>query len=85
MRRSLQTGAKWGIADMNFWTRSIAVAAAAVPRRFVALPTAADAGVGDLLVAPTRIVLDGRKGAEVILNNIGESRRPTACPSSSAG
>ena len=30
------------------------------------------AGVGDLLVAPTRIVLDGRKGAEVILNNIGE-------------
>lgn len=26
---------------------------------------------GDLLVAPTRIVLDGRRGAEVILNNIG--------------
>lgn len=34
--------------------------------------TAANAGVGDLLVAPTRIVLDGRKGAEVILNNIGD-------------
>ena len=32
----------------------------------------ARAGIGDLLVAPTRIVLDGRKGAEVILNNIGE-------------
>lgn len=32
----------------------------------------AAAGIGDLLVAPTRIVLDGRKGAEVILNNIGE-------------
>ena len=30
------------------------------------------AGVGDLLVAPTRIVLDGRKGTEVILNNIGD-------------
>ena len=30
------------------------------------------AGVGDLLVAPTRIVLDGRKGAEIILNNIGD-------------
>lgn len=27
--------------------------------------------VGDLLVAPTRIVLDGKRGAEVILNNIG--------------
>jgi P pilus assembly chaperone PapD len=34
--------------------------------------TVAQAGVGDLLVAPTRIVLDGRKGAEVILNNIGD-------------
>ena len=37
---------------------------------------ASDAGarpaIGDLLVAPTRIVLDGRKGAEIILNNIGE-------------
>src|SRR5687768_8022009 len=32
----------------------------------------ASAGIGDLLVAPTRLVLDGRKGAEVILNNIGE-------------
>lgn len=32
----------------------------------------ARAGVGDLLVAPTRIVLDGRGGSEIILNNIGE-------------
>ena len=32
----------------------------------------AQAAVGDLLVAPTRLVLDGRKGAEVILNNIGQ-------------
>ena len=37
-----------------------------------AAPSPALAGVGDLLVAPTRIVLDGRKGAEVILNNIGD-------------
>jgi hypothetical protein len=36
------------------------------------VPAAASAGVGDLLVAPTRIVLDGRRGAEVILNNIGD-------------
>ena len=27
---------------------------------------------GDLLVAPTRIVLDGRRGGEVILSNIGQ-------------
>ena len=35
-------------------------------------PTSAGAGVGDLLVAPTRLVLDGRKGTEIILNNIGD-------------
>ena len=29
------------------------------------------AAAGDLLVAPTRIVLDGARGTEVILNNIG--------------
>ena len=26
---------------------------------------------GDLLVAPTRVILDGSRGTEVILNNIG--------------
>jgi len=26
---------------------------------------------GDLLVAPTRVVLDGRRGTEVVLNNVG--------------
>jgi P pilus assembly chaperone PapD len=31
----------------------------------------AQAATGDLLVAPTRIVLDGARGTEVILNNIG--------------
>lgn len=49
--------------------KSIAVAAV------LALPSASgsanEGGVGDLLVAPTRIVLDGRKGAEVVLSNIG--------------
>jgi P pilus assembly chaperone PapD len=56
---------------MNLWTRSI-VAAAAVAAPLTALSAPAQAGIGDLLVAPTRIVLDGRKGAEVVLNNIGE-------------
>ena len=65
------SGAKWGIVVMNFWTRSIAATCLGVAT-VIALPTAADAGVGDLLVAPTRLVLDGRKGAEVILNNIGD-------------
>lgn len=34
-------------------------------------PSVPAQAAGDLLVAPTRIVLDGRRGAEVILNNIG--------------
>lgn len=32
----------------------------------------AGAGVGDLLVAPTRIVLNGSRGAEIVLSNIGD-------------
>ena len=28
---------------------------------------------GDLLIAPTRLVLDGRGGGEVILSNIGNN------------
>ena len=30
------------------------------------------AGVGDLLVAPTRIILNGSRGTEIVLTNIGE-------------
>ena len=48
------------------------LATAALTLSLVAAATPAGAGIGDLLVAPTRLVLDGRKGAEVILNNIGE-------------
>ncbi len=49
--------------------RSLSIAAL-VAAAFVgpAIPAKA---AGDLLVAPTRVVLDGRRGAEVILNNIG--------------
>jgi hypothetical protein len=32
----------------------------------------AQAGVGDLLVAPTRVILNGSRGTEIILNNIGD-------------
>lgn len=62
---------KVGIAEMNLLFKSIAAAAlAAAPAFFLAQP--ARAGVGDLLVAPTRLILDGGRGAEIILNNIGE-------------
>jgi P pilus assembly chaperone PapD len=57
--------------NMNKWIRTAAVASLAAAPLF-ALATPAKAGVGDLLVAPTRIILDGRKGAEIILNNIGD-------------
>ena len=40
------------------------------PALIVANPV--QAGVGDLLVAPTRIVLNGSRGTEIILNNIGD-------------
>jgi P pilus assembly chaperone PapD len=56
---------------MKMWTRSI-LAAGLFAAPLIAFPTAANAGVGDLLVAPTRLVLDGHKGAEIILNNIGD-------------
>jgi len=46
-----------------------AVAAAAIA---LASGSPAGAGVGDLLVAPTRVVLDGRRGSEIVLNNVGD-------------
>ncbi len=45
-----------------------ALAAAAI----AGFATPARAGIGDLLVAPTRLVLDGRKGTELVLNNVGD-------------
>ena len=37
----------------------------------VMMTSAPAQAAGDLLVAPTRVVLDGDRGTEVILNNIG--------------
>src|SRR6188508_3503899 len=51
--------------------RSFAQLALIAPALVLASP-AAQAGVGDLLVAPTRVVLNGSRGTEIILNNIGE-------------
>ena len=48
------------------------LAAAVLAASLASASAPASAGIGDLLVAPTRLVLDGRKGAEVILNNIGD-------------
>lgn len=36
-------------------------------------PAAPASAAGDLLVAPTRLVLDGSRGTEVVLNNIGSA------------
>ena len=48
--------------------RSAGVALAAAAALALPAPLAAQ---GDLLIAPTRLVLDGRRGGEVILSNIG--------------
>ena len=54
---------------MTLFTRF--AAAVALPLALLAsIP--ARAGVGDLLVAPTRIVLNGSRGAEIVLSNIGD-------------
>lgn len=56
---------------MKLLTKAAAAAAlAAAPLMLAIAP--AQAGVGDLLVAPTRLVLNGGRSAEVILNNIGD-------------
>ncbi len=51
-------------------SRSLSLLVAAPLALLAAVPVGA--GVGDLLVAPTRIILDGRRGTEIILNNIGD-------------
>ena len=53
------------------WTRRF-LAAVIAAAATTGSATPAHAGVGDLLVAPTRLVLDGRRGTEIILNNIGD-------------
>jgi hypothetical protein len=45
--------------------------ALALPLLLLVTPPAT-AGAGDLLVAPTRIVLNGSRGTEIVLNNIGD-------------
>ena len=46
-------------------------AALALPLALLS-PAPVAAGVGDLLVAPTRIVLNGSRGTEIVLSNIGD-------------
>lgn len=45
----------------------------AVPLALLLGSTPSLAAGGDLLVAPTRVVLDGSRGTEVILNNVGST------------
>jgi hypothetical protein len=58
---------------MHFPRRLLTVLACglAAPLALFATPPA-QAGVGDLLVAPTRIVLNGSRGTEIVLSNIGD-------------
>jgi hypothetical protein len=51
-----------------FWRRTLAALAVMAGLGGASTPALAQ---GDLLVAPTRVVLDSRRSAEVVLNNIG--------------
>lgn len=55
----------------NLKRLSNALAGTAIAVSAMVLAPAPAHAAGDLLVAPTRIVLDGQRGTEVILNNIG--------------
>jgi len=55
---------------LNLSSRRIARVVLATAAAALAVPTPV-AAQGDLLIAPTRLVLDGRGGGEVILSNIG--------------
>ncbi|MDZ4308471.1 molecular chaperone [Allopontixanthobacter sp.] len=55
----------------NKVSRSLGSAVAAIAAFGSLLSAAPVSAQGDLLVAPTRIILDGRRGTEVILSNIG--------------
>ena len=56
---------------MRHYRRSLAVVAGLLASLMLA-PTAS-AGVGDLLVAPTRVILNGGRGTEIILKNVGDA------------
>lgn len=56
-------------SNISHLTRALAGPAIAASA-MIMVPAPAQAA-GDLLVAPTRIVLDGQRGTEIILNNIG--------------
>ena len=56
---------------MRAYRRSLAALAGLIAS--LALVPTANAGIGDLLVAPTRIILNGGRGTEIILKNVGDA------------
>lgn len=56
--------------SFNTFTKFAKTGAAALAMTLAVMPATAQAQ-GDLLVAPTRVILDGSRGTEVILSNIG--------------
>lgn len=53
------------------WPRFCRLAVAAIVAVVATSAYVPAQAAGDLLIAPTRVILDGRRGTEVILNNIG--------------
>lgn len=63
----------WDLSAVGPWTMTFSFRAGARACALALAFASASAAhaAGDLLVAPTRVVLDGSRGTEVILNNIG--------------
>ncbi|MEO1969039.1 MAG: molecular chaperone [Sphingomonadaceae bacterium] len=59
------------MATISFSRRAILAGATALALMGAVLPLQRASAQGDLLIAPTRVILDGRRGTEVILSNIG--------------
>ncbi|MEP2236314.1 MAG: molecular chaperone [Alteripontixanthobacter sp.] len=55
----------------SYYTRHLIPLAAMLAAFGAPMAASPAAAQGDLLVAPTRVILDGRRGTEVILSNIG--------------
>lgn len=67
-------GAAIVAATLSFAGTATAMQTGAASAEPTATAPAVGAGAGDLLVAPTRVELNGFRGTEVYLNNIGSAR-----------
>jgi P pilus assembly chaperone PapD len=64
-------GIEMFVGNMKKFSAVLAAATCLATAQMLVISQAKAASAGDLLVAPTRVVFEGSRGTEVILNNIG--------------